>query len=161
MNWNKAIKQIEKAMVDGAVVSIIYHRKWMKNDSHCMTVESIVDYQYDGQICKAINLYTGGISDQINEGSHIIDEVLVDHFFSANKKAFIINGTGVVFWQEAGTVFCKVDEMGADTYCCGIKPMPTSDEEALELAETAWIWQKGGDIHGRKKKSTCKSFNEV
>lgn len=76
MNWNKAIKKIEQALAANEAVSVIYHRKWMKNDSHHLDVESVIEYDWKGQICKAVNLYEGGISDQINEGSHIIDEVI-------------------------------------------------------------------------------------
>ena len=78
MNWNKAIKQIEKALAAGSAVSVTYHRKWMKNDSHINEVEEVISYKYEGQICKALNLYYGGYSDQINEGSHIIDKVMIE-----------------------------------------------------------------------------------
>ena len=78
MNWNKAIKQIEQALAVDKAVSVEYHRKWMKNDSHILDVEEVITYTYKGQICKALNLYNGGINDQINEGSHIIDKVIIE-----------------------------------------------------------------------------------
>lgn len=78
MNWNKAINKIEQALAVDKAVSVEYHRKWMKNDSHFNTVEEVISYEYSGQICKAVNLYNGGISDQINEGSHIIDKVIIE-----------------------------------------------------------------------------------
>lgn len=77
MNWNKAIRQIEQALAADKAVSVEYHRKWMKNDSHINDVEEVITYTYEGQICKALNLYNG-ISDQINEGSHIIDKVIIE-----------------------------------------------------------------------------------
>lgn len=74
MNWNKAVKQIEKALTAGSAVSVEYHRKWMKNDSHYDKVDNVVEYEYEGQICKAVNTW----HDQINESSHIIDEVIIE-----------------------------------------------------------------------------------
>ncbi len=73
MKWNKAIYQIGKALKEGKVVEIVYHRKWMKNDSHIEQVEDLVEYSYNGWICYAVNLF----NNQIDEGSHIIDEVIV------------------------------------------------------------------------------------
>jgi hypothetical protein len=55
-------------------------------------------------------------------------------------KEFILNDVEVGFWMEGKTLFCKVLEMGADIYCCGNKPMPETEAEALKLTETAWIW---------------------
>lgn len=77
MNWNKAINRIEKALSDGANVAVDYHRKHMVNDRHIHDVESVVEYDWKGQSCKAISV-TGNLLD---EDSTIIDEVLVDHFF--------------------------------------------------------------------------------
>ena len=73
MKWNKAVQQIEAALEEGKIVEIIYHRKWMKNDSHIQQVESISEYEWNGWKLKAVNLF----HDQINDGSHIIDEVRV------------------------------------------------------------------------------------
>lgn len=56
------------------------------------------------------------------------------------KKEFKLNDVDVVFWYEGNTLFCKVDEMGADLYCCGNREMPNTVEEAVKLTETAWIW---------------------
>lgn len=78
MKWDKAINKIEKALAEGANVAVHYHRKWMKNDSHLDDVESISKYEWNGQICKAVNTF----HDQLNESSHIIDEVLADYFFN-------------------------------------------------------------------------------
>lgn len=73
MNWNKAVTKIEAALAANKHVVIEYHRKWNKADSHVATVESVVDYEYEGRICKAVNM----AHDQINESSHIIDGVAV------------------------------------------------------------------------------------
>lgn len=77
MKWEKAIAKIEKALAEGANVGIQYHRKWMKNDSHIDDVDKVVTYDWHGTECKAINTF----NDSIDEGSHIIDDVLTDHFF--------------------------------------------------------------------------------
>ena len=74
MKWNKAVKQIEQALAANKDVSIKYHRKWMKQDAHHDNVYSLAEYEYNGQICKAVNTY----DDLINEDSHIIDEVVED-----------------------------------------------------------------------------------
>lgn len=55
-------------------------------------------------------------------------------------KKFELNDVDVVFWYEGNVLFCKVEEMGADVYCCGIRTMPETDDEALKLTETAWLW---------------------
>lgn len=55
-------------------------------------------------------------------------------------KQFELEGFTVVFWKEAGTVFCRVDEMGADVYVCRTDTLPQTEAEALALTETAWIW---------------------
>ena len=73
MKWQKAIDQIRQALDEGKIVEIIYHRKWMKNDSHIEQVESISEYQWDGWYKWAVNLF----HDQIYESTHIIDEVIV------------------------------------------------------------------------------------
>lgn len=83
MNWNKAVAKIEQALNEGANVAVQYHRKWMKNDSHIHDVEEVVEYEYKGKVCKALNLW----GDQIDEGSHIIDQVLTDYFFGITWKA--------------------------------------------------------------------------
>ena len=76
MKWNKAIEKIEQALAEDHKVIIEYHRKWMKNDYHSDTVDNICEYEWQGQICKAVNTY----NDQINESSHIIDAIAVDWF---------------------------------------------------------------------------------
>lgn len=55
-------------------------------------------------------------------------------------KEFKIEETTVVFWKDAGAVFCKVDEMGADVYCCSGHELPSTEAEAMKMAETAWMW---------------------
>lgn len=55
-------------------------------------------------------------------------------------KEFELNGLDIEFWFEGKTLFCKVIEMGAEIYCCGNKQMPTTNEEAMELAENVWLW---------------------
>ncbi len=55
-------------------------------------------------------------------------------------KQYKLGGTVVKFWKESGTVFCKVDEMGADVYVCKSDELPQTKAEALKLTETAWIW---------------------
>ena len=54
-------------------------------------------------------------------------------------KEFKLNGVTVVFWHFGTALFCKIAEMGADVYCCGVCDMPTTDEEALALTEKAWL----------------------
>ena len=73
MKWAKAIAKIEAALAADRNVVIEYHRKWILQDSHVDTVESITEYEYEGRIYKAVNTF----SDQINESSHIIDGVAV------------------------------------------------------------------------------------
>lgn len=78
MKWEKAIAKIEAAQADGALsVMVVYHVKYDRYGSHHDTVDSIIDYEYKGQICKAINTY----HDQLTEGTHTIDEVVPDYFF--------------------------------------------------------------------------------
>ena len=55
-------------------------------------------------------------------------------------KEFELNDYTVMFWYEGKTLFCKVVEMGADVYCCGDHEMPETEDEALKLTETAWLW---------------------
>lgn len=84
MTWSKAIKKIERASSDDALdITIIYHRKWMPNDSHIGHLDSVVEYDWRGEKCKAVSLK----DDMINEDSHIIDEVIADYFFGTQKEA--------------------------------------------------------------------------
>ena len=73
MKWEKALKQIEAALTDNKEVEIKYHRKWAKNihDYRIGMVDNVVEYDWHGDTCKAINTYY----DQVDEGTHIIDEV--------------------------------------------------------------------------------------
>lgn len=73
MKWNAAVQQIGAALKEGKIVEVVYHRKWMKNDSHIEQVESLSEYQWNGWIHYAVNLF----HDQLNEGSHIIDEIIL------------------------------------------------------------------------------------
>ena len=73
MKWEMAIKKIEKAMAEGKKVEIEYHRKWMKQDSHFDVVYSISEYDWHGDVCKAVSTYHDGL----DEDSHIIDAVKI------------------------------------------------------------------------------------
>lgn len=75
MKWNKAVEKIEKALAADKDVTVHYHRKWMKQDSHFDKVDSVDAYQYERQICKTISTY----HDQIIEYSYIIDEVIIEN----------------------------------------------------------------------------------
>lgn len=73
MNWSKAIIKIEAALAEGKEVELKYHRKWARNVNEFKwgMVENVVPYDWNGQICKAVNMHF----DQLNEGTHIIDEI--------------------------------------------------------------------------------------
>lgn len=73
MKWDKAIKQIEAALAEGKTVEIQYHRKWTRNSNEYKwdIVTNVTEYDWFGQICKAVNTY----HDQINEGNFIVDEI--------------------------------------------------------------------------------------
>lgn len=71
MKWNTAIKIIEQAERNGETVSIEYHRKWMKNSTRYGVVDTITEYEYNGEICKAVVTF----SDGLDESSHIIDDI--------------------------------------------------------------------------------------
>lgn len=73
MKWNTAINKIEKALAAGSAVSVRYHRKWMLQQAHIDKVESVNEYAWEGQICKAVSTYY----DLLDEGSHMIDEVII------------------------------------------------------------------------------------
>lgn len=73
MKWTSAIKKIEKAMAEGKKVKIEYHRKWMPITYYGI-VENVVDYEYQGERCKAVNTYHDGI----DEYAHIIDDVIIE-----------------------------------------------------------------------------------
>lgn len=74
MKWIKAVEQIEQALAAGKAVGVYYHRRWIKNDSHAGIVDSISRYMWNGEICYAVNTY----NNQLNESSHIIDEVIIE-----------------------------------------------------------------------------------
>ena len=74
MNWNTAIKQIEKALAADKAVSVHYHRKWMKNDSHFDTVDKIISYEWKGETVKAVSTYY----NVVDPYSYIIDEVTIE-----------------------------------------------------------------------------------
>ena len=82
MKWDKAIELIEGAIARDDSVLISYHRRWMPQDCHLyQNVECVAPYEWRGGIRKAVNVS----SDSINEGTHIIDEVCVDSFFSTHS----------------------------------------------------------------------------
>jgi len=80
MKWNKAVDQIEQALATRKAVSVRYHRKWMKQDEHFDKVEIVSKYEWWNdtkccfQICKVVNTF----HDQLDESSHIIDEVIIE-----------------------------------------------------------------------------------
>ena len=73
MKWSKAVEIIEKELAQRNTVVIDYHRKWMKQQCGIDTVEKVVEYEYEGKTCKAVNTW----HDQLNESSHIIDKINV------------------------------------------------------------------------------------
>lgn len=73
MNWNTAVKKIEKALEAGHAVNIQYHRKWMKQNCHYDTVEQIISYEWEGETVKAVSTY----HNVVDPYSYIIDEVIV------------------------------------------------------------------------------------
>lgn len=73
MKWNKAVKEIEKAINNGEDVEIRYHIKHDTRQPRFEKVESISEYEYQGSTCKAINTY----HDQVLEGLHVIDEIYI------------------------------------------------------------------------------------
>jgi hypothetical protein len=99
MKWNKAVAQIEEALAAGKYVEIRYHRKWMPQDAHFDKVWSVTEYKYNSQIYKAVSTYDDGI----DEGSHIIDEVIIKeanyvNYFEKDGKYYKQN----MNWWEAG-----------------------------------------------------------
>ena len=86
MKWSKAVKIIEDAIARDDYVAVSYHRKWMTQEFRLYDpVESVSPYDWHGEECKGITT----ASDILTEGTHIIDEVLVDSFFythSGNAK---------------------------------------------------------------------------
>jgi hypothetical protein len=80
MKWIKAVEQIEQALAAGKAVSVRYHRRWITKFPQFDKVDSVVEYDWWNntkgcfQICKAVNTY----HKQLNEGSHIIDEVIIE-----------------------------------------------------------------------------------
>ncbi|WP_458397845.1 hypothetical protein [Anaerotignum sp.] len=100
MKWSKAIAQIEEALAAGKDVEIRYHRKWMLQDAHCDKVYSVPEYEYNGQICKAVDTYCDGI----DEGSHIIDAVIIEeksyvNYFEKDGKYF---AQAMNWWATGG-----------------------------------------------------------
>lgn len=81
MKWNKAVKEIEEAINNGEDVVIRYHIKHDTRQTRVMDVESVIEYEYKGSMCKAINTY----DDQVLEGMHVIDEVAINKFFELRK----------------------------------------------------------------------------
>ena len=71
MKWNTAIKIIEQAERNGETISIEYHRKWMKNSTRYGVIDTITEYEYNGETYKGLNTFT----DILDESSHIIDSI--------------------------------------------------------------------------------------
>lgn len=77
MKWNTAIKQIEKAQAEGHAVQVVYHTKYAKvYQSMFEEVEKVLEYDWKGTTCKAINTY----SNQLDESSHTIEAIFIDSF---------------------------------------------------------------------------------
>lgn len=74
MKWGTSIKTIEKALNEGMHVEVRFHRKWMQNDRHWDTVESVNEYEWNGKRCKSISTY----ANQLDEDSFIIDEIFAE-----------------------------------------------------------------------------------
>lgn len=76
MKWNKAIAQIEKAIADGKVVEVSFHRKWARNFNEFKTdkVDNVVSYDWHGEECKFVDTWEGY---GLEEGNFIIDAVIV------------------------------------------------------------------------------------
>lgn len=73
MKWNKAVNMIQTGLALDLDVSVEYHVKWNKNSSHIDRVDSMVPYEWEGQMRWAINTNF----DQLNEGSYIIDDIMI------------------------------------------------------------------------------------
>lgn len=80
MKWLDAIKKIDKALNEGANVAVSYRPKYShnSNDLRYGDVVKITEYEYKGELCKAIQTY----GNSLDEGSHTIYEVLIDYFFN-------------------------------------------------------------------------------
>lgn len=76
MKWNKAIEQIEKALADGKVVEVSFHRKWARNCNEFKTdrVDCVSAYDWHGETCKGVSTFEGY---GLDEGNFIIDDVIV------------------------------------------------------------------------------------
>lgn len=76
MKWNKAIEQIEKAIADGKVVEVSFHRKWARNCNEFKTdkVDAVGTYDWKGETLKFVDTWEGY---GLEEGNFIIDEVIV------------------------------------------------------------------------------------
>ncbi len=70
MKYTTAIKKIEKALNENKRVDIMYHRKWSSLESFGKVFD-VVEYEYDGETCKAITT----ANDLIDSYSFIIDSV--------------------------------------------------------------------------------------
>lgn len=78
MKWDKAVKKIEDAISNNALcVSILYHRKHDKNESHWEDVKYVSPYEFEGKTCKAV--FT--TSNCLDEDAFVIDDVCPDYFF--------------------------------------------------------------------------------
>lgn len=77
MKWNTAVKKIEKALAEGHEVQIVYHTKYAKiYQSQFDLVENVLEYDWQGTTCKAINTNM----NQLNESSHTIEAIFIDSF---------------------------------------------------------------------------------
>lgn len=74
MKWNFAIGIIEEALKYESEVTVIYHRKWMKNESHIDTVDKIISYEWKGETVKAVSTY----HNVVDPYSYIIDDIRIE-----------------------------------------------------------------------------------
>ena len=73
MDWNRAIRRIEKAWDENRVIEITYHRKGIEPDNHIKLVEGVTEYGYTGETKKAV--ITG--IDELHERTHVIDKIRI------------------------------------------------------------------------------------
>lgn len=71
MKFETAVKKIEKALEAGKIVTVEYHRKWTKGERRFDRVDTVTEYEYKGETCKAITTW----NDIVDGYSHIVDSV--------------------------------------------------------------------------------------
>ena len=76
MKWETAIAKIGMCLMQcveygGGSVEVTYHRKWNKKLIYFDTVDTIEEYEWNGEMCKVVTTY----HDQIDGATHVIDKV--------------------------------------------------------------------------------------